>query len=277
MTVSLLRLRKRLRPLLLGALAATSSSAALAHNLWLLPSDTVLSGQAPWITVDAAVSNDIFYFNHVPLRLNGLQVTGPDGASVDVQHAHTGKLRSTFDLELTQPGTYRLAVINRGVVASYQLDGEQKRWRGTADALAEAIPARATDVRISEVNGRVETFVTSGSPTDGVLEPTGSGLELQPATHPNDLYAGERADFRLLADGAAAAGVEVLVVPGGTRYRNQQDGITTTTDEQGRFSIVWPNAGRYFLDASLESDRVALAEAEVRRLGYTATFEVLPQ
>lgn len=36
---------------------------AQAHNVWLLPSTTVLS-KSEWITVDAAVSNDLFFFNH---------------------------------------------------------------------------------------------------------------------------------------------------------------------------------------------------------------------
>ena len=35
---------------------------AQAHKAWLRPSQTVISGSAPWITVDAAVSNDLFYF-----------------------------------------------------------------------------------------------------------------------------------------------------------------------------------------------------------------------
>ncbi|RYZ68811.1 MAG: DUF4198 domain-containing protein, partial [Lysobacteraceae bacterium] len=39
---------------------------ATAHKAWLRPSQTVIAGNNPWITVDAAVSNDLFYFNHVP-------------------------------------------------------------------------------------------------------------------------------------------------------------------------------------------------------------------
>jgi hypothetical protein len=43
-----------------------------AHRLWLLPSSTVLSGDEGWVTVDAAVSNTLFVFEHRPLRLDGL-------------------------------------------------------------------------------------------------------------------------------------------------------------------------------------------------------------
>jgi hypothetical protein len=48
---------------------------AEAHKPFIVPSATVLS-RPGWITVDRAVSNDLFYFNHQPLRLDNLQVFG---------------------------------------------------------------------------------------------------------------------------------------------------------------------------------------------------------
>jgi len=62
------------------ALALSASAAVHAHNVWLLPSSTVLS-KGDWITVDAAVSNDLFFFNHRPLGLDNLVVTAPDGST----------------------------------------------------------------------------------------------------------------------------------------------------------------------------------------------------
>ena len=68
------------RSLLLAlALVAALPLTASAHKAWLLPSQTVLAGNDPWISVDAAVSNDLFYFNHVPLRLDNLVIIAPDG------------------------------------------------------------------------------------------------------------------------------------------------------------------------------------------------------
>jgi len=40
-------------------LALALPNAAQAHRVWLLPAATVLSGDEPWVTFDAAVSNDI--------------------------------------------------------------------------------------------------------------------------------------------------------------------------------------------------------------------------
>jgi uncharacterized GH25 family protein len=109
---------KALRPLVAAALVLFCAGAAQAHKSWLLPSATVLTADQ-WITVDAAVSNDLFYFNHVPIRLDNLEITAPDGSAVKPENPTTGKLRSSFDLHLDKPGTYKMALVNNGLFASY--------------------------------------------------------------------------------------------------------------------------------------------------------------
>lgn len=259
---------------LTAALAAPL--AAQAHRQWLLPSTTVLSGSDPWITVDAAVSNDLFIFEHVPMRLDGLVITGPDGQPVQPQNAATGKYRSTFDVQLAKPGTYKIASVGDGVMASYKLNGEQKRWRGAEAELKSAVPAEATEVRISHNQRRVETFATVGEPTVEALQITGKGLELAPVTHPNDLFAGETAQFRLMLDGEPASGVEVSIVRGGVRYRDEPGEMTATTGADGLFSVTWPEPGMYWLEAGVRGGPSPIEGAQ-RAAGYVATLEVLPE
>lgn len=50
-----------------------------------------------------------------------------------------------------------------------------------------------------------------------------------------------------------------------------------TTDTQGHFSVIWPEAGMYLLDITTEDTKVSLSPAKQRRLKYMATLEVLPQ
>lgn len=250
--------------------------ASHAHKAWLLPSATV-SAVDQWVTVDAAVSNDLFYFNHVPLRMDALAITAPDGSKVVPENAHTGKYRSVFDLQLKQNGTYKVAVLNQGLFASYEQNGARKRWRGTADKFATEIPADAKNLEVNESVGRIETFVTAGKPTDAALKPMNVGLELVPVTHPNDLYAGEASKFRFLLDGKAAANLEIVVMAGGTRYRNEQEEQKLKTDANGELSSDWPTPGMYWLESTLEDQKTSLKQAKQRRLSYVATFEVLPQ
>ncbi|HTV02800.1 MAG TPA: DUF4198 domain-containing protein [Luteitalea sp.] len=221
-----------------------------AHRQWLFPSATVLSGSDPWVTVDAAISNDLFYFEHFPMRLDNLVVTAPDGTSAKAENASTGRYRSTFDVHLTQKGTYKIAVANNQVAASYTENGQPKQWRGTPDAFAKEVPAGAADLKVSRTSGRVEVFVTSGSPSDTVLKTTGVGLELAPVTHPNDLVAGEAATFAFVLDGKPAANLAVTLIPGGIRYRDTLGEIKATTDKDGKVTVTLPEPGMYWLNAS---------------------------
>ena len=68
---------------------ACATLGAQAHSVWMKPSSTVLS-KADWVTVDAAVSNDMFFFNHRPLGLDKLVITAPDGSTVEPKNAHKG-------------------------------------------------------------------------------------------------------------------------------------------------------------------------------------------
>lgn len=274
-------------------LAVCLPLSAQAHRAWMLPSATVLSGEDPWITVDAAISNDLFYFEHFPMRLQDigdistqpagqrarqpavLKVMAPDGSEVKTQNGAIGRYRTTFDVHLQQKGTYKLAIANQGLFASWKENGETRRWMGKPEEFAKQVPAKADELKVTQNNGRMEVFVTSGAPTETVLKPTGQGLELSPLTHPNDLFAGEAADFVMLLDGKPAAGVDVSVIAGGNRYRDDLGEIKTSTDAKGKFSVTWPTAGMYWLEAELTTDKNVVAPATERRASYSATLEVL--
>ena len=273
---------------------------AMAHKQWLVPSSTVVAGTDVWITVDAAVSNQLYYPDHVPMRLDNVAITAPDGSKLAPQNPATGKYRSVFDVPLAQAGTYRIANLNAGLSARWDTpeslaaakaakDGKTPAGgmggsggaRGgflrnaTPEDIATKIPKDALNVQVTEAIGRVETFVTHGAPSD--IAPTGKGLDLAPVTHPNDLFAGEEATFKLLVDGKPAAGLEIEVIRGGTRYRNAQDEIKVTTAADGSFKVTWPEPGMYWLEAATTDANTSVPQAKQRRLMYVATLEVLPQ
>ncbi|HWK34984.1 DUF4198 domain-containing protein [Sphingomonas sp.] len=258
------------------ALAAVALPASLsAHRMWIVPSTTIVSGEDGWVTFDAAASNDVFFPDHQPLRAEP-SATAPDGSPAKVENFAIGKNRATFDLHLSKPGTWVLGTVGGGVGGSYVLNGKEERLpRGTtADKLPGLIPAGATDIKLSEMSNRNEVFVTLGAPTD--IKTTGKGLELVPVTHPNDLVVGEPATFGFTVDGKPAAGLTVLIVPGGLRYRTGGTGeISLTTDAKGQVTITWPGPGMYWLNTTAAGNSSTIPNA-TRRFGYTATLEVLP-
>ncbi|MBU2870922.1 DUF4198 domain-containing protein [Colwellia sp. E2M01] len=271
-----------LKTLFTLGVALSLSFSANAHRAWVLPSSTSLSGEAPWVTFDAAVSNSLFVFEHVPLRMKGLMAQDPTGKLVEVANAHTGKYRSTFDLNLVTEGTYKVGYAMGGLRASWKdSEGKRKRWpaRGkTANAadFAKEVPKDADSLKVSDSYRRIETYVTAGEPSNKVFEPTNKGLELVPETHPNDLFAGETAKFQFLFHGEAVAGVKLAIVKGGTRYRNDQKQIDVVTDAKGYANITWPEAGMYLIEAEYK-DNKATAPATIRTGSYSATFAVFPE
>ena len=277
-------MKKQLWGFAAGAvLAAMIAVPASAHRQWMMPSSTVLSGDDVWVTVDAAVSNDLFYFEHQPMRLDALKAWAPDGSEATIENKATGRYRSTFDVHLTQKGTWRIASVVDGVMGSYDLNGKTERLpRGTTTAnLAEKIPAGATNVRTAESNNRNEIFVTVGEPTNTLFKPTGKGIELVPVTHPNDLIAGEAFTFQFLLDGKPTADLPVTVIPGGIRYRDQLGQIDTRTGADGKVELTLSEAGMYWVNVTTpqvkgEGEGPPPADAPPRRrASYVTTLEVL--
>jgi len=248
---------------------------AFAARAWLLPSQTIIANSGGWVTVDAAMADDLFSMNQGALNVDALLVTGPDGQPVAPQNPAKGKTRASFDLELRQPGTFRISVADDAVMARWEEDGKPKRWRGPAADMAANIPATAAKLDIEQMLRRVETFVTVGKPS--ALALIGKGLELVPLTHPNDLYAGETAKFRFLLDGKPAKDLEVEIIASGTRYRDAPGEVLLKTDAKGEVSVKWPAAGLYWLDAGLQDEAASAPNVKKRRANYNATFEVLTQ
>lgn len=257
----------------LAAALVLAAGTAQAHRMWLEPSAFILSGNDQWITVDGAISNDLFVPNHVALPLPGLSVTGPDGASVPLENPHRGKLRSVFDVKLEKQGTYRIAEEGGAFFATWTEEGEQKRRRGTLAELREAGMEAKPGVRFMQSMRRVETFVTLGAPNDTALKPRGTGLELVPVTHPNDIVAGEKASLKLLLDGAPAAGLKVAVVKAGDQYRDKVASQELETGADGTLSFTLAEPGRYWLSAQSRG-RATVEGLEMDRLvNYAATVE----
>ncbi len=250
---------------------------ALAHRQFILPTSTIVTGNAPWVSFDAAAASDVFFFDHVALNLTNLVITAADGSIVKPDSLNVSKLRSSFDLRTHLTGTYKISVVSDGINATYKENGTPKRWRGTAEAFAKEVPANAEDLQVTHNQGRVETFVTNGKPNLTALATTGKGLELAAITHPNDLMVGEAAQFRILLDGKPLAGAKLNVIAGGIRYRQKLDEQYFTADQDGKVTVNWQNAGMYWIEVTHKDNKSSLPAAKERRAAYIATLEVLPQ
>lgn len=275
----------KLRTLALAACAVIALTApARAHNQWLKPSITVLSDTTQSVTVDAAASTIPFQANHAPLNVENVQVIKPDGSTGAIENVARGRYRSTFDVTIDMPGTWRIGTSSSGIGGTFKVDGQDwriGRRRGPAAnatnliASIDELPAGATDLDLTETHSRNEFFVTAGTPTDTVHKPTGKGLEFVPQIAPTDLVSDEPAQFQFLLDGQPAAGLKVDVIADGQRYHSETHSQELTTDANGMITVEWPIAGFYWVSAGTEDDKPSDSRAGKRRMTYIATLEVV--
>jgi hypothetical protein len=255
---------------------------AEAHRGWMKPSNTILSGETAWVAFDAAASNKVFIADHAPLRFTPATLTAiaPDGSVNQAANITQGPLRTTFDVQINQQGTWKVANASSGMNASWTLNGEEGRWRGPASDLAANIPAGAANVVSAANASRLETFITLGEPTVSVFTPTGVGIELVPVTHPNDLVSGEAATFQFLRDGQPYAGAEVTVARDGLQYRDNPEEETLTTDAEGKVTVTWSEAGLYWVNTAWRDPSAPAGGGRngppVASASYTAILQVLP-
>jgi uncharacterized GH25 family protein len=267
-----MKLAKRL--LVAAAAVTVMAGAAHAHRAWILPSATVVSGDKAWVTLDGAVSNNLFFPDHRPMQVEAITITAPDGSTVKPVNATVGQYRTTFDLELKQKGTYRIAQANSGLNASWKEGAETKRWRGTMQEFVAQGIDKKPGVELTASSRRVETFVTNGAPS--ALKATGKGLELGGATHPNDLYSGEEVTFTLTDNGKPAANIEVTLIQGGDRYRDEPGELKLKTGADGTLKIKLENAGMYWLEAEASGTTTMEGKSLKSQSTYVAVLEVLP-
>jgi len=266
------------RRLLPALVVATASAAAQAHHPWLLPNATLLDGKDNVVAIDAAASEDLFEFDARGLPLDGLAITSPDGRAVAASAVNTSsRHRSSFELTLEQPGTYRIANLSDGVMVSYRQGGEVKRFRGTREAWEKARPADASEVRVTRMASRIETFVARQRASDRPFASANTGLELIPLDSPVDLSDGDRTRFKLLLEGKPLADAAVSLLLGGNRYRYKMGEQNLRTDAQGQFAVSWQQPGRYWLGVSHATPGATPEAPPEQRLSYSATFEVRPR
>lgn len=259
------------------ALMSAGALSLSAHKAWINPSSTILSGDDVWVTFDACISNNLFYANHHAISVDQIKATNPKGEEVELQNSNTGKLKSTFDIQLDEKGTYVIQASRTGLSAMWREDDKRQWWSGTLEEFAKSGNADKKGIRLADNDSKNVTFVTNGEPTKEALKPTGKGLELVfTKSHPNDLVADEAGEFVLHFNGKPAADMEVTVIKGDDRYLDKVTESKVKTNDKGEFTIEWSGAGKYWINVATESDKKEVEGVPYsKKASYTATLEVM--
>lgn len=264
---------KTINKTVLALVLASIAAGASAHKPWIMPNNTFIEAKEVTVTIDGAISDQLFEFDTNTMKFDGAMVTDPDGAVTAIPAPTASRFRSSVDLKLPKDGTYKVSLVSSNTMGSYKLGGEMKRFRNEAD-----LPAGATDVTRSTTHSRIETFVTANKASMGAFKPSGEGLEMIPLTNPTELRAGETARVRFTLDGKPMANQPFSLIAGGVRYRGVLGEIRLVTDAKGEAAIKLPAANQYWLGTSFPNDqRKGPPENGAKRYNYTATLAVLPE
>lgn len=274
-----------------AALIASLGGAAQAHSPFLQPLNFAPSRD--YVTVIGGMHEESAFVSDFAIRPGDLFVVGPDGARARLEGQATLKGITAVDVPLPGPGTYKITTGDRtGRDATLaKVDGVWRMVRpaggpgrpagggehgeGPGPIEASAVPAGAPTVKTSALL-KAETYVSRGAPSAGALKASGQGYELEPVTHPNEIFLDKGFRFRLLVDGKPAQGAKVLVRRADEAYAEKKTELTLTADAAGAATLKPAKPGAYILETKWPAVPPAGAEPAAKSYTLTVAVEVTP-
>lgn len=262
------------RHLFAALAAAFGLNAAQAHTPYLLPTAFDVEPKAT-LSVDAGFAEK-FFISEVNFGDTRFTLTTPAGEVVPFADVRQFKTRTVAEQKLTgEKGTYRLSTGPRlgAIFRAWQINGKTEVARDPSQPMPEGaqLTAHYQTLSISE------SYVSAGAPSRGALKPCGKGLEIVPATHPSDLFAGEKFDFTVQFDGQPLADQKVDIHRSPMDLQSQNSTESLKTDAQGRISWTPAQPGIYLALVRHRAPAPQGAAAPAYGHNYTLTFRVLAQ
>ena len=233
---------------------------------WILPNFFYTNRESPWLGIEHTSGVRRFVSGHGPGT--ALSIIHPEGWHVRPSSTYVGQTRTVVEMELTEPGTYRIETDSlAGYLAEIEVDGK-RTWVGKSK---DQLP----DAKIIQSQHRwsgTVTFVTVKEYTRGVLEATGALLEIVPVTHPNNISVRKPFVVRVLSRGESVPNQEVQA------YSEMDSGhdpmLATVTDADGECELVFPSPGRYLLTANLRQEAKDSSRANVDIFNVSMLVEI---
>ncbi len=240
---------------------------AQAHQQWLSPNFFFKPGESAWLSFDHTFGDQRFQASSGPGNYYNWWVVGPDGLRTNVPSLFLGRTRTVGEIELTDPGTYRIeAIENLMPWTQIKVDGENRWQPGTRADFAGYEILRSTVYFNKSV-----FYVTLGSMSESLLAGTGDPLEILLEDHPNDLRAGKKTRVRVLAFGKPLQNQEVRAF---SEHSEGHDAFATcSTDVNGLCELEISPHGRFLLETNTEGAYPEGASTDGYRHSYSLMIE----
>jgi uncharacterized GH25 family protein len=238
----------RFVPSLLPALlCATLSTAAFAHDTWLLPQrSTAAPGSSMTLDLTSGMAFPALDYAIKPDRVARASVRLA-GKTSPVKNRKSAAHSLRFNALLPEPGVATIWV----ELAPKSLDLTPPKVKeyldeiGASPEIRRAYEAAPEPRRWREVYVKhAKTFVRVGQPQEdrSWSEPAGMALEIVPEMDPSALHAGDELSVRVIRQGKPAASFPLGIVREGDAH-----GTLKSTDAEGRVTFRLDRAGRWML------------------------------
>lgn len=251
--------------LLLCVWAATVS--CQAHQKWLLPNFFVAEKGPVWLSFDVTWSDTPFAAES-GIGEQPLAVVRPDGRRDTPPSVFVGKTKSVAEVELTDPGTYRLEAIDPLTYwAQVEIDGKEKWLRVPKNEVKEGTVKRSDLYWSTAV-----AYVTIGEPTDVPAADASEPLELTLSQHPSRLAVGDKLELRVVSYGKDVPSAEIQIFGPTATGHDPTDTVKCNMEGVGSYEL--PAAGRFLFSIELEQKTPDDPKADLKSFHVYLTVEV---
>ena len=237
------------------------------HQQWILPNFFYTNRESPWLGIEHTWGDQRFVAGQGSGTL--LSIIQPQGWRMGRPSSiFVGQTRTVGEIELREPGTYRIETDRPAqYLAEIEVDSK-KTWVSKSK---DQLPGKKI-IQSQHRWSQTTTFVTVKEYTRGVLEATGALLEIVPVTHPNQIFVGKPFVVRVLSRSQSVSDQKVEV------YSERDSGhdatLAAVTNADGECELVFPFPGMYLLTANLHQDAKDSSRANVEIFSVSMLIEV---
>jgi len=258
--------------LAIGALLAllASGGQAVAHQKWLWP-NVFRAEKAPvWISFDVTWSDHAFTAEQ-GVGEQPLAIISPKGERLTPGKTFVGNTKSTAEIELTQPGTYRLESVDPLTYwTRVEADGQERWIKKPKDEVAGAKITRS-DLYYSQAVAFVTASEPSALPPPDEKDP----LDIVPKTHPARLTAGGPLELEVLSYGKPVAKAKLKIF--GPTATGHEPSRVIECDEAGVGKAQCDEPGRHLIACELERAVTDDPKADLHSFNVYLTLFIQPK
>ena len=233
----------------------------------ILPNFFYTNRESPWLGLEHTAGDQRFVPGHG--LGSPLWILHPEGWRMGRPSSiFVGQTRTVGEIELREPGTYRIETDSPSqYVAEIEVDGKRRWVSKSKDQLPDAKIIQSMHNWF-----QTTTFVTVKKYTKRVLKATGAFLEIVPVTHPNKIFVGKPFVVRVLSRGQLVPVQQVQAYP--EMGSGHDATLAAVTNAKGECELTFPSPSRYLLTANLRQAAKDSSRANVDIFSASMLVEV---